>query len=171
MIKAIAVFLLVAPAFAAAPKQTPAAPVPAQILTAKRVFIANAGGDSAWYPYPEPAFTGGPDRAYNDFYAAVKAWGRYDLVGSPSDADLLLEIQFRVLPRVVRIGATPYFDSQLRLTIRDPRTQAALWGIAEQVDPANLLGNRDKNFDQAMTRVLGDLKRVDATRPAPAASQ
>jgi hypothetical protein len=43
-------------------KQIPPAPIPAQILAAKKVFIGNAGGDE---PYDGPFFNGGPDRAYN----------------------------------------------------------------------------------------------------------
>ena len=38
------------------------APVPAQIASAKSIFIANAPGDS--FPAPD----GGPDRPYNEFY-------------------------------------------------------------------------------------------------------
>jgi len=49
-----------------------AAPIPAQISAAKRVFVANAGGDSP--STEDPLFAGGPDRAYNQFYAAMKTW-------------------------------------------------------------------------------------------------
>jgi hypothetical protein len=54
----------------------PAAPVPAPILQAKKIFIANAGGEQPWYS--DGQFSGGTDRAYNQFYAAVKARGRYE---------------------------------------------------------------------------------------------
>ena len=30
------------------PKQVPPAPIPAQILAAKKVFVANAGGEAPW---------------------------------------------------------------------------------------------------------------------------
>src|SRR5882724_4612212 len=73
------------------------APVPTQILAAKKVFISNAGGDELFYE--DPLFDGGPDRAYNQFYASMKTSGRYELVGAPSDADLLLEIRFTI-PKV-----------------------------------------------------------------------
>ena len=31
---------------------------------------------------------------YNEFYAAMKSWGRYELVSSPADADMVFEIRF-----------------------------------------------------------------------------
>jgi hypothetical protein len=43
-------------------KLVPAAPVPPQVVAAKKVFIANAGGDERWYE--KPIFNGGPFRAY-----------------------------------------------------------------------------------------------------------
>jgi hypothetical protein len=66
----------------------PAAPVPSPIAAAKKVFISNAPGSGL------PASFGGPDRTYNEFYAAMTAWGHYELVSVPSDADLILEISF-----------------------------------------------------------------------------
>ena len=66
------------------------APVPALLLDAKRVFISNARADSGLFPHP---FTGDPDRAYNEFYAGVLSWGRYELVTSPAEADLVFEIR------------------------------------------------------------------------------
>ena len=85
---------------AAQSKPAPDAPIPAQIMVAKRVFIANGGSDQL--TEDDPIFTGGPDRAYNQFYAGIKNWGRFNLVGSPSDADLLLEIRQEVSNRFAR---------------------------------------------------------------------
>jgi hypothetical protein len=58
------------------------APLPAQILSSKKVFIANAGGS---------------DLAYDSFYSEVKSWNRYELlVSKPDDADLVFEIIYAV---------------------------------------------------------------------------
>jgi hypothetical protein len=46
----------------------PAAPLPSQIVSAKKVFISNARGE--WNPY---YWSGTPERTYNEFYAAIKA--------------------------------------------------------------------------------------------------
>jgi len=44
--------------------------------------------------------------------------------------------------------------------IIDPKTHITLWNITEYVQGAMLLGNRDKNFDQAMTTVVARLKAL-----------
>ena len=71
---------------------TPAAPVPAQIITSTKVFISNAGADSTSLTALRNAEE--PDQPYNELYAAMKSWGRYELVAAPADADLVFEIRF-----------------------------------------------------------------------------
>jgi hypothetical protein len=105
-------------------KPAPPAPIPSQILTAKKVFIANGGGDES--RNDDALFSGGPDRAYNEFYGAMKTWGRYELVGSPEDADLILEIRQAVVQfqqkRVLGESESAASDSQFRLVIREAKT-------------------------------------------------
>lgn len=158
--------------FAAEAKETPAAPIPAQILAAKKVFIANAGGDIPWNE--NPLFSGGQDRAYNQFYAAMKTLGRYELTGAPGEADLLFEIQFVAPPlagyaagRPDSLGGAPY-DPQFRLVIRDPKRNALLWAVTEHAPWAMLQGNRDKNYDQALARIVTDVQRISLPASAPA---
>jgi hypothetical protein len=168
----LAILLLPGAVFAGEPKQVPPAPIPAQILNAKRVFIANAGGDIPWND--APLFSGGAERAYDQFYAAMKTLGRYDLVSAPADADLLFEIQFVAVPlagfaasRPDSIAGSPY-DPQFRLVIRDPKTNALLWAVTEHAPWAVLQGNRDKNYDQALSRILADIQKLNLPL-APAA--
>ncbi|MFZ0816337.1 MAG: hypothetical protein WAM78_12510 [Candidatus Sulfotelmatobacter sp.] len=130
------------------------APVPPQIAAAQKVFISNAGGSSLDAILDETIFNGGPDRPYNQFYAAMKSWGRYELVSSPADADLVLEISWSLTDTGLRLPVL----GQLRLVIIDPKTHITLWNITEYVQGAMLLGNRDKNFDEAMTTVVNRLK-------------
>jgi hypothetical protein len=136
----------------------PKAPVPARILAAKKVFIANAGGDER--STTEALYSGGPDRAYNGFYAALKSWGHYELVSDPSDADLVFEIQFMVERPVLKgesLTSSDY-DPEFRLTIHDPKTNVLLWGITVHAQSALLQGNRDKNFDSALARIVGEVQ-------------
>jgi len=142
-------------------KPTHPAPIPAQILPAKKVVIANGGGDES--RYEAASYSGGPDRAYNEFYAAMKTWGRYELIAVPGDADLVFEIRLTIfqLQRVrVLSDDSPAIDSQFRVVIRDAKTHQTLWGLTEHAQGAVLQGNRDKNFEQALAAVVAEVQRI-----------
>jgi hypothetical protein len=154
----------------AAQQKTPAptAPIPIQIATAKKIFIANGGGDEI---QSDRFYTGGPDRAYNEFYASMKTWGRYELVSAPADADLVFEIRLTVTdlqPSRGLASQSPASDSQFRMVIRDVKTHEPLWALTEHVELAALQGNRDKNFEQALGAVVAEVQRIAG--PAAAAS-
>lgn len=150
----------IAPA-AAQESQIVSAPIPPQIVNAKTVFIGNGGNEST------TEYGGGPDRPYNTFYSEMKTWGHYALVSSPADADLFLEIHL-VFPVVMSVpGQQTVYDPQLRVIIRDPKTQALLWTVIEHADWAILKSNREKNFNTAMGRLITDLEAL-VNRPSPA---
>jgi hypothetical protein len=149
-----------------APRQKEAGtgPVPAPLITAKKAFISNAGGGCS--PFGQSGFSGGPDRPYNEFYTAMKSWGRYELVTAPADADLDLEINFAC---PAARASSPFGNSygtaddpQLRLVILDVKTRIVLWGLTEHVEPAILQGNRDKNFERGMSSLVSNLKLLVA---------
>jgi len=137
------------------------APIPAQILAAKKVFVANGGGDKS--AYEAATYSGGPDRAYNEFYSIMKAWGRYELVASPGEADLVFEIRFTVFqpehPRGLKED-DPGTDAQLRFVIRDAKSREKLWGLTAHARAAVLQSNRDKNFEEALAAVIVEAKRI-----------
>ena len=137
------------------------APVPTQIPSAQKVFISNAGGASFETVIDATVFDGGPERPYNQFYAAIKDWGRYELVSNPAEADLVLEISWQLTDTGLRLPVL----GQLQLTVIDPKTHVTLWNLTQYVRGAVLLGNRDKNFDLAMTTIVNRL-RLLATAPA-----
>jgi hypothetical protein len=145
-------------------KEAAHAPVPPQIGAAQKVFISNAGGESFEAAIDQTVFNGGPDRPYNQFYAAMNGWGRYELVQSPSDADLVLEISWVLSDTGLKLPVL----GQLRLVVVDPKTHVTLWNFTEYVRGAILLGNRDKNFDQAMNTIVTRMKSlVNAAAGAP----
>lgn len=139
------------------------APVPSQILTAKKIFISNAPGEvSDLYP---------AERLYSQFYAAIKSWGQYELVSAPGDADLVFEISFinpivgvSVSGTAVGGGGGSSSDPQLRLVILDPKTHVSLWWLAAHVQPANRRGSRNRNFDQAVAGLTAHAKQL-TSRP------
>jgi hypothetical protein len=139
----------------------PAGPVPTQIASAKKVFVSNMGTDTI----STVAFRGiAENKPYNEFYAAVKAWGRYQLVDSPADADLVYEIGFAA-PIVFNEVPTTY-KPQFNLSIVDARTHFRLWTLLAPVNGALGRLTTDKNFAAGMTNLMEDLKklsvRVDA---------
>lgn len=156
---------------AAKQKAQGTAPVPRQITTAKKVFISNAGHGCS--PFGDPYFSGGPNRTYNQFYAAMKSWGRYVLAGSPSPGELNFKIGLSCPPVTIGsslkgISADSRYDPQLRLVILDVKTHTLLWTINVHVRHAFLQHNRDKNFDGAMATLTSDLKNL-VTKAAPGA--
>lgn len=96
----------------------------------------------------------------------MKNWGRYELVSSPADADLVLEVSWVLTDTGLRLPVL----GQLRLAVIDPKTHVTLWNFTEYVRGAMPLSNRDKNFDQAMTTIV-NRRKILATQPAaPAAA-
>jgi hypothetical protein len=129
-----------------------AAPVPPRIASAKKVFISNAGEQRN--PAGDLSFGGGPDRAYNQFYAAMKDWGRYELVSDPADADLVLEIRLADIPQ------GPY--KEVQLVLLDPRTHVTLWTFSEHAEYAGRQKTREASLDRALSLVSDDLKKLVA---------
>lgn len=153
---------------AATAQQTPpnaVAPVPPQLLNARKVFISNAGADSGLFPHP---FTGDPDRAYNEFYVNIESWGRYELVGAPAEADLVFEL------RLVAPNGPSNADKSkgasdplpmLRLVIYDRPTHYVLWALTESIAPATLQKTHDHNFDEAVANLVLDAGRLTKSLP------
>jgi hypothetical protein len=153
----VAVITLLSGSFLRA-QEAPAAsvaPVPARIASAKKVFISNAGEQRN--PSGELNFSGGPDRVYNQFYAAMKDWGRYELVPDPADADLVLEIRLADIPQ----GAY----NEVRLVLLDPRTHITLWTFSEHAEYAGRQKTREASLDRALSLISDDLKKL-VTPPA-----
>jgi len=105
-------------------------------------------------------FRGGPNRAYDQFYAAMKSWGRYELVLAPSEADLILEIQFTY--QMEAGNSLTHF----KLVVRDPKTNVRLWTLTKYVEPAGMSKNRERNCNVAMNALVEDLKNLVSGTPA-----
>ncbi len=128
------------------PDEPPAAPIPVQITTAKKVFISYGVGD---------ADPGAPNLTYNEFYALMKDWGKFELTRAPADADLVFEIRF----------VSGITDAQLLLTIVDPKTHVVLWPLVQHVEHSSRESARRKRFDDAMEDLIGDLKQLTSQGP------
>jgi hypothetical protein len=137
------------------PSGPPTAPLPAQIIAAKKVFISN-GGEDTWLDF-DPKHN--PTYTYNEFYAAMKTWGKYQLVSSPAEADVVFEIRLALRETGVPRGSGP----ELRLLILDPKTHVALWPLNQWAKGANRDATARKNFDEAMNALVESMKRLVAS--------
>ena len=137
------------------PAANTTAPVPAQIAAAKKIFISYAGterpysGDELFQDY-----SGDPNRAYYQFYAALKDLGRYELLPAPANADLIFEVGMRIQTVTGSKGTDNVYT--LRVRILDPATHVALWGFERCIPTAITQKNRDKNFDQMLNGIVQD---------------
>jgi hypothetical protein len=154
-----AALLIVVPASGQQTKEAAAAPVPSQIVAARKVFIANAGADIVAQSTFKRA--GQPDQAYNHFYSAMQNWGRYELVAAPADADLVFEIRFTA--PLYYNGTLATYEPQFGLNIVDAKTHFLLWSLAEPVEGAFRKATWLKNFDQGLDLLMGDLKKLSAS--------
>jgi|SRR5580704_3470488 hypothetical protein len=122
----------------------PPAPVPIQILTAKKIFITNGDSDP---------ILGIPSLAYGEFYASLKSQGIYEFVQTPADADVVLDVRTEIWIPTQEVYV-------LRLAIIDPKTSILLWRITEHVQPWAREATGRKNFDEAMTALVSDLNKL-----------
>jgi len=123
----LALFLASTPRIRAQ-QTTLAAPVPSQIQQAQTIFLTNSGSD--------PNFPIDATKAYNDIYAALQSWGRYRLVNSPDQADLVFELK-GIAPITDisgnRSGVYSITSPAFQITILDPKSNIVLWTITSPV--------------------------------------
>ena len=152
LVQRAALFLILStipsiPMLVAQQQSTPSAPIPAQIPAAKKVFVSN-GGDDDW-TIPHQIHT--PTLTYNQFYADIKSWGKFELMSSPADADVVFEIR-SYDSREARL--------QVHLAILDPKTHVTLWSLTQEIEGASRTATARKNFDEGMNALVGDLKKL-----------
>jgi hypothetical protein len=128
---------------------TATAPVPTTLMSGKKVFISFDLGDVLAFP---SVYSGGPERAYNEFYADMKQWGHYELVLDPQNADLIFSIRF------VEGGGLSW--PQIRLAISDAKTHVILWGFVEQINGAVFKKHRDQAFSNTVMWLVNDVQEL-----------
>jgi hypothetical protein len=124
------------------------APLPAQLGSAKRVLVV-----------PPPGV-----EIYDQLCAAIKRWGRYELVANAGNTDLVIEIQHDIVDRFV---------------IVDPQTQVPLWELsvslyhvrAQVAGPSysDFLARAARNGNSVAAIVYGLSRLVPKRQAAPTA--
>lgn len=134
------------------PDTAPPGPVPPAILAARKLFISNPGDSSA-------LFSGGSNRAYNQFYAALKTSDQFELVADPSAADLVLELH---------VTDQGLGSAAFRLVIYDRKTHFMLWTLVESIRNCGRQKTCDGNFDEALPALLLNFEKLAGKAPAAA---
>ena len=137
-------------------KDVPAAPLPTVVVNAKKVFLTNGGGSNL---------------AYDTFYSEMKQWGRYEIVGSPEEADLIVELAYKVerggtsvwsssntYDGMTQVHSAQIVDPQVTLTIFDAKTKNSLWSEVDHRRLARREKNREKEVINSADRLVNDLK-------------
>jgi len=137
-------------------KDVPAAPLPTAIVSAHKVFLSNKGGS---------------DLAYDAFYQSMKNWGKFQIVGSPNDADLVVELSYEVVHEGTRVWSSTntynnstqvysrqIIDPQLILTIYDAKSKNSLWSTIDHRRLARLQKNREKEMINSAERLVEELR-------------
>lgn len=135
-------------------------PVPPQVVSARKIFISNAGTDAEGVAVFKRA--GEPQQVYNHFYSAMQAWGHYELVPSPADAELVFEIRFSA--PVAFNGNLPISEPLIDLRIVDAKSHFILWYLGAPVHGAFRKTTWFKNFDASIQELMTNLKVL--TEPA-----
>ena len=133
-------------------KDVPPAPLPSAVVNAKKVFLTNGGGS---------------DLAYDAFYSEMKQWGNYKIVGSPDEADIIVELAYHVehggtavwsstnsYDGSTQVHSAQILDPQLTLTIYDDKSKNSLWSTIDHRRIARLEKSRGKRNNQ-LSREIG----------------
>jgi hypothetical protein len=137
-------------------KEIPPAPLPAQITQARTAFITNGGGSEV---------------GFDAFYQEIKQWGKYQIVGSPDSADLIIELTYGVehngnysvpvynsYTKQTTYYSGQIIDPQLKMTIYDAKSKAPLWSSIDHRKVVRLERNVDKEIVNSAVRLVNELK-------------
>lgn len=154
-VAAVLLALKASPAGAQAPDPS-AAPLPAALTTAHSLFLGNAGDQE----------NADCLRAYNGFYAGLQKLGRYQLVGSPANADLVLELHYEIdLGQSIASNNGNRSVRQFRVVLLDPHTHITLWSLTESTNYALFQKNRNRNLDETVGKLVDDFASLASSQP------
>lgn len=156
-------FLVAAPVLIAQkPVSPPSVPLPAPILSAQKVFLANGGAA----PVLAKAFSeaGLTNEPYSSFYSALRSWGNWQILSSPDGADLVLVVSAEASPGTYYKGM-PNYNLDLELRIIDGKTRLPLWTLRQPLEGAFLKSTFERNYRSSITGLITQLKQLAPPRP------
>ena len=147
-------------------KSIPEAPLPAAVVNAKRVFLLD-GQTTA-----EGLTKNGNALAFDSLYADMKSWGKYELVDSPKDAHIVIELQYRPYSggsrsfgvynpstRTVQSRTIAVPAADFALVLYDAKSKDQLWATTDACGVARLVKNQQKEVIKSIGRLVDGLKR------------
>jgi hypothetical protein len=96
----------------------------------------------------------------------MQSWGRYELVATPAEADLVFEIRF--MAPMYYDGTLAVYEPQFGLRMLDAKTHFLLWSLTEPVEGAFRKATWLKNFDHGLDALMDDVKKVSLPSRAAA---
>jgi hypothetical protein len=120
---------------------------------AHAIFLVNNGADQN---FPLSA-----QDAYNKVYSALQAWGHYELVSSPDQADLVFQLHDIAPVTGIygdRAGTYAVSSPAFRLAIKNPHTNVTLWTINSPVQVAGHKAARTRQLNIAVTNLVSRVK-------------
>jgi hypothetical protein len=149
-------------------KDVPPAPLPEAIARAKSAFLTNGGGS---------------DLAYDEFFAQMKRWGRFQVAPSPSEAEIIIQLKYFVEDKGTKVwsstntytGQTQVHsrqvtDPQLEIDVYDAKTKDLLWSVTDHRRLAVREKNREKETINSADRLVLELQeRIEPPQPTSAA--
>jgi hypothetical protein len=107
------------------------APLPAQIVSAKTVFLMNETGKAKFG---------------DAIYKQIKTWNRWQVVTSKDQADLVLVVTDK--------GGAGSLNPSFYLNVVDPKTGAQLWTCR-----TTMQGKLWRSWDSVAETLLGDIRK------------
>jgi hypothetical protein len=149
------------------------APLPSELLTAKKVFLSKGVGATAL------TVKGGFDLAFDAFYSGMKDWGRYTITDKPEDADLIMQVSYSVESQGTevngdanRVSSRLIFEGNLSLVVYNSQKKTELWSTSTAPGKAFLKKNQEKEMIKAGEKLVNNLKeRMAVSSPAPAPTE
>ena len=151
-------------------KNIPEAPLPAAVAHARKVFLLN-GQTTA-----QDLTKNGNILAFDTLYADMKSWGKYELVDSPKDADIVIELQYRPYSEgsrsfgvynpstnTVQTRSVAVVGADFALVIYEARSKEQLWSVSDACGSARRVKNQQKEVIKSIGRLVEGLK----TRTTP----
>ncbi len=141
------------------------APLPSELLSAKKVFIAKGVGATAF------TVEGGFDMAFDAFYTDMKSWGRYVIADEPEDADLVMQVSYTAASGGTHVygstntatNQTNVYSSQilnleLTLVVYDGHSKTELWSTSVAPGTARRKKNQEKEMIKAGEKLAANLQ-------------